>query len=180
MVHFPSMIEFFKILCLSLGAAIGYGIVHDQITARICVEYFTVAHPPVFHTTSPTLLALGWGVIATGWVGVILGLPLAAVSRVGRVRRISAGDLVWPVLILLGCMALSALAAGTYGWGSTANGHESDLVRYFFPYLPPEKHARFAADAYAHLASYGSGFIGGIVLIIWTLVQRFRRGIAAT
>ena len=46
-------------------ASVIYGVIHDQITARICVEYFTIGHPPVFGTDSPTLLGLGWGVIAT-------------------------------------------------------------------------------------------------------------------
>jgi hypothetical protein len=41
-------------------SAVTYGIVHDQITARVCVEYFTIGHPPVFDTNSPTLLGLGW------------------------------------------------------------------------------------------------------------------------
>jgi len=31
-------------------AAVFYGILHDQITARICVEYFTIGHPIVFGT----------------------------------------------------------------------------------------------------------------------------------
>src|SRR5690349_20578699 len=32
--------QFIAIICLAVGAAIFYGIVHDQITAHICVEYF--------------------------------------------------------------------------------------------------------------------------------------------
>ena len=48
-----------RIILLATLAAIAYGVVHDQVTARICVEYFTIGHPPVFRTTSPTLLALG-------------------------------------------------------------------------------------------------------------------------
>jgi hypothetical protein len=28
--------------------AVFYGIVHDQITVRICLEDFTVAHPAIF------------------------------------------------------------------------------------------------------------------------------------
>ena len=55
---------FFRIVLLSIASAIGYGILHDQVTARVCVEYFTIGHPPVFSTDSPTLLALGWGTIA--------------------------------------------------------------------------------------------------------------------
>jgi hypothetical protein len=56
------MTEHLKIILACVAAAIIYGILHDQITARVCVEYFTIFHPPVFATQSPTLLAFGWGV----------------------------------------------------------------------------------------------------------------------
>ena len=44
---------------------------------------FTIGHPPVFATDDPTLLGLGWGVIASWWVGLLLGIPLALVARAG-------------------------------------------------------------------------------------------------
>jgi hypothetical protein len=69
------------IVLVSILAAVVYGIVHDQVTARVCVEYFTIGHPPVFHTDDPTLLGIGWGIIATWWVGAMLGAPLAIVAR---------------------------------------------------------------------------------------------------
>jgi len=47
-----------KIVLLSMASAITYGIIHDQVTARICVEYFTIGHPPIFGTEDPTLLVL--------------------------------------------------------------------------------------------------------------------------
>jgi hypothetical protein len=47
------------ILVLCIISAVVYGILHDQVTARICVEYFTIGHPPVFGTESPTLLGFG-------------------------------------------------------------------------------------------------------------------------
>src|SRR3954451_19765307 len=72
------MMQALAIVLLSILAAVLYGIVHDQVTARICVEYFTIGHPPVFDTESPTLLGLGWGVIATWWVGLVVLLePMA-------------------------------------------------------------------------------------------------------
>lgn len=49
--------ESLKIILLYILAAIVYGICHDQVTARVCVEYFTIGHPPIFHTDSPTLKA---------------------------------------------------------------------------------------------------------------------------
>ncbi|MEX0794660.1 MAG: hypothetical protein WD045_16100 [Pirellulaceae bacterium] len=75
--------QFLLIIALSIASAVIYGILHDQITARVCVEYFTIGHPPVFNTEAPTLLGLGWGIIATWWVGLILGVGLAMVARIG-------------------------------------------------------------------------------------------------
>lgn len=73
-----------KIIGLSIVAAILDGVVHDQVTARVCVEYFTIGHPPVFATESPNLLGIGWGIIATWWVGALLGVPLAFAATRGR------------------------------------------------------------------------------------------------
>ena len=75
--------ESLKIVLVCIAAAVLYGIVHDQFTARACIEYFTVFHPPVFRTQSPTLLGFGWGIIATWWVGAILGVLLALTARAG-------------------------------------------------------------------------------------------------
>jgi hypothetical protein len=36
------------IVLLCVLAAVVYGVLHDQVTARICVEYFTIGHLPIF------------------------------------------------------------------------------------------------------------------------------------
>ena len=61
-----SIFQSLLIVLMSVAAAIAYGIAHDQVTVRICLEYFTIGHEPVFPTRNPTLLAIGWGIIA-GW-----------------------------------------------------------------------------------------------------------------
>src|SRR5471030_1137633 len=94
-----------SIIFLCIFSAVLYGILHDQITARVCVEYFTIGHPPVFNTDSPTLLGLGWGVIATWWVGLILGVPMACSARFGDRPTMTAQELFKPIWILLVCMA---------------------------------------------------------------------------
>ena len=104
--------EALKIVGLCLAAATGYGVVHDQITARICVEYFTVGHDNPFPTDSPTLLGLAWGIFATWWVGLIIGVALVVAARVGKRPKRTAASLVRPVLRLLAVMAVSALLAG--------------------------------------------------------------------
>ena len=86
-------LETIKIVAFATAAAIVYGILHDQVTAHVCVEYFTIAHPPVFPTESPFLLAIGWGVIATWWVGMPLGILLAATARIGRRPKLGLSEL---------------------------------------------------------------------------------------
>src|SRR6516225_7936261 len=105
-----------KILLLATGAAVVYGILQDQVTARVCVAYFTVLHPPVFNTEDPTALAFGWGVLATWWVGVLLGVPLAAVARAGSRPKLTARDLVKPLLVVMACVGVIALLAGVAGY----------------------------------------------------------------
>ena len=85
-----SIFQSIRIVLMSIAAAIAYGIAHDQVTVRICLEYFTIGHEPVFPTRNPTLLAIGWGIIATWWVGVLLGVPLAIVARAGSPRGVVA------------------------------------------------------------------------------------------
>ena len=87
--------EFLKILLLCIAAAIVYGIVHDQFTACICLEYFTVFHPQIFPTQSPTLLAIGWGILATWWVGAFLGVLLGIAGEVALELGAFAAELCW-------------------------------------------------------------------------------------
>src|SRR5579862_4998851 len=97
--------ESLRIAVLCIGAAVLYGIVHDQITARICLEYFTIFHPPMFHTSSPTLLGLGWGIIATWWVGAFFAIPMILAARAGSRPTLPAIELLGPVWRLLILMA---------------------------------------------------------------------------
>lgn len=153
------------IVLLSISMAIVYGILHDQITARLCVEYFTIGHPPVFGTEDPTLLGIGWGIIATWWVGLILGLPLAIAARLGSRPKRDARSLVRPLLVLMGASAVCAIVAGIAGWLLASSGYV-ELVGYLAEAVPRERHVAFLADGFAHTASYGAGFLGGIVVIV--------------
>ena len=166
--------ETIKIIVLGVGAAIVYGILHDQITARVCVEYFTIGHPPVFHTDDPTLLGLGWGVIATWWVGLPLGVLLAAAARVGSLPKTDAHNLLKPVGVMMACCGVLAFAAGVAGY-MLANRGAITLDGWLAARIAPELHAVFLADLFAHTASYGGGFVGGFILCIWVVIRRYRR-----
>jgi hypothetical protein len=161
------------IVLLCVFAAIVYGILHDQVTARICIEYFTVAHPPVFPTDDPTLLGLGWGVIATWWVGLILGLGLAVAARAGRRKPRPVRSLVKPIAQLLFVMAGCATVAGVVGYIA---GREKWIVLYgeYAWEIAASKHAAFFACAFAHNASYFFGFLGGVVVMLRVWLGRQR------
>ena len=108
--------EALKIACLCIAAAIVYGIVHDQITARICVEYFTIFHPPIFHTQSPTLLGIGWGIVATWWVGAFFSVPLILAARAGARPTLRAAELLPSIAWLLASMGVCATLSGITGY----------------------------------------------------------------
>ena len=157
--------QWLAILILSVLACVTYGVIHDQITARICVEYFTIGHPRVIPTEDPTVLGFVWGVIATWWVGVILGIPLATIARVGNGPKRTAVSLIPSMVILSGCVAILAVVAGTVG-GIVASNGSVWLVGSLARDVPSDKHIPFLVDLWAHNASYLGGFVGGIILMI--------------
>jgi hypothetical protein len=165
-------IEFTKTVAICVIGIIIYGIVHDEITAHLCVEYFTVAHPHLFPTQDPFLLGIAWGIAGTWWVGLLLGSILAFVSQVGTAPKLAAKDLVVRVLALLFVTACCALLAGTVTY------FVARAYRLVLPDLaiPVEKHAAFFSVWAAHLASYCVGIIGGLLMILntWRLRESQR------
>jgi len=165
------------IILISVVAAVVYGIGHDQVTARICVEYFTIGHPKLIDSESPTVLGLFWGIVATWWVGLPLGVGLAAASRIGKRPKLDARDVVSSILKLICCMYIVAAIAGVVGYGIAKAG-QIQLLEPLASEIPAEKHVAFIVDSIIHLASYGSGMIGGVVL--WILVWRRRHKLVET
>lgn len=162
--------ESFKIAITCILAGVLYGIVHDQFTARICVEYFTIFHPPVFHTQSPTLLGLGWGVIATWWVGAFFAIPMILAARAGSRPVLMASELNRPIALLLAFMAASAVPFGVAGYVLARTGVLNTEWLSFT--ASPALRYRFMADWWAHNASYASAFLGGTVLCVMTYRRR--------
>ncbi len=165
--------EALKIVIFATVMAIVYGIIHDQFTAHLSVEYFTIAHPPVFPTEVPFLLALGWGVIASWWVGLLLGIALATAARLGATQKRSLAELRRPILLLMLASGLAAALAGATGAALVATG-VLPVPGGWEDVIPPEKHVSFSAAAWAHEASYAVGGLGGMIVIFHTVRQRLR------
>lgn len=165
-------------------AACVYGVLHDLVTAHVCVEYFTVFHPPLSGSDSPVIQALTWGVVATWWVGLLLGIPLAFAARLGRAARMPAHRLVLPLVVALAMCGVIAAVAGfvasqiesfnAYYFPDRASGWRACIDRELWP--------RFFGVWVAHNASYASGAILGLCLIVWVWKERqvetLRRGLS--
>jgi H+/Cl- antiporter ClcA len=162
--------ETLKIVCLSVLAAVLYGVVHDQVTIRICPEYFTVFHPFLIATDSPTVLAAAWGVVATWWVGLPIGVLLALSARIGPRNKLDAKQVLPFVRGLLIVMACCALAAGIAGYFVGA------LPQDIAGTIEPAHHRRFLADWWAHSASYASGAFGGLLVCGLVVRKRWMQG----
>ncbi len=159
--------ESVKIVLLCIVAAILYGIGQDLITTRVCLEYFTVGHPPIFGgTQNPTLLAVGWGVFATWWVGLGLGSPAALLARAGSKPKLTWRNLRAPIVILTVIMAIASTIAGFFGYfmAGLIDGFRPEKAVFYTP--------RFQADAAAHGTAYLVGFVGGILIWGWIWWRR--------
>lgn len=166
--------EHLRIVGLFTGAAVLYGVLHDQVTARVCVEYFTVAHPRLTGSELPLVVGLSWGVVASAPAGAFAGALVALAAREGPRPRLGWRHFVRPVAWLAAAMAPIALMAGLAGYHLTARGRVR-MIEEYARAVAPERHARFMADVYAHLASYGVGLAGTLLFATRARAARARR-----
>lgn len=161
-----------RILAICVLASVAYGILHDLLSTQVCLEYFTVHHPKIVESSNPFVLAFVWGVMATWWVGLILGIGLAAVACLGDRPIFPASRLVRPLAKLLAMLLALAIlvwlaiyAFGTFG-PMIADPNRTDYL--------PELNRRLTASALAHLASYMGGAVVFGILGTWIYWERRR------
>jgi hypothetical protein len=163
--------EGFKILLMSVVASLLYGVAHDQVTARICIEYFTIGHARVFESDSLTLLALGQGILSTWWYGMLLGIPLAAAARAGSKPKTKAATLRRPLGFLVLRVAIYSLLGGLAGYYAASQGWVT-LVGSLAHQVVDERGAVFIAVLWAHWTAYGSAALEGLLFCVRTWRRR--------
>jgi len=152
-----------------------FGIVHNQISARVSIEYFTVGHSRIIDSVSPVLLGIAWGVKSTWWVGLCLGILLSLAARTGNWPVRSAASLVKPMLTLVLFCAASSASFGIAGYLLSARGMIS-VCRYMIPSISPDRHAAFVSALWMHTASYTAAAMGGLILSVRTFAGRLSAG----
>ena len=134
-----------------------------MITTMISIEYFTVGHPRIIESESPIHLALLWGFIATWWVGLILGILISIVSRVGNYPKLGIREVIPLMLKLILAMMIGAFISGWIGFFLTKQNFIY-LADYLAQHIDKERHHLFLTAGWAHGASYLVGCIGGLVI----------------
>ncbi len=167
------MKQFLGIIAACVLGSVVYGIAHDLVTTRICVEYFTIGHVKIIDSDDPTQLALAWGVRASWWAGLFLGILLSCAARLGKRPQRSFRSLLKPIFGLMIVMGVFAFGAGVVGYmmGSSGNLVISPQMQQ---QLPPAQRVPFQICAFAHSMSYNVAFVGGGMLIAWVWVSRKR------
>lgn len=160
-----------RIVALVVAGAVLYGVLHDQVTTRIAIEYFTIGHPPLVSSDSPTVLALAWGVVATWWLGLALGLCLAGTARLGRRPPLTWRALVKPLAITFAVMAATALLAGFVGRFLAESGRVW-LLEPVASRVPKDRHVAYLSVLWAHNSAYAAAALGGVLVAIHTWRRR--------
>jgi hypothetical protein len=162
-----------QVILLCTASACVYGVLHDQITIRVSLEYFTLAHPKLFPTSDATLLALCWGVAGSWWIGAAFGVVLALILQSGPLARVSTLRLSRRLLVLFAITAAAASVAGGVGYEAFRRAlfELPDAVRQADPSFDRD---RFMAAWFAHMASYVVGGGGGILLLLQFWRERGR------
>lgn len=160
-----------RIVCLTILAMVGYGIAQDQVTARLCPEYFTIGHPPIPGLTDPTLLGIAWGFLGAWWGGLMLGIGLAISSQVGSAPPLAVRQLIRPLATLFLIVTCVATLAGL-GTAYNARLLGITLGEPWASQIPAERHQAMLIVANTHFAAYGSAILGGIMLCIHIACHR--------
>ncbi|MEA3265373.1 MAG: hypothetical protein U9P42_00320 [Candidatus Fermentibacteria bacterium] len=163
------------IILLCMSAAILYGIVHNQVTVRISLEYFTIGHRALISSTSPTLMGIAWGVHPNWWVGLSMGVLLAMAGRVGKWPKRNARSLVKPLLLLFLISGMASATAGILGYRMTESG-ALRLYDPLFSQVPSSGHAAYISALWMHTASYTVGTMGALIVSLLVFTGRIRAG----
>jgi len=156
----------------STAFSICFGLIQDQITIRLCPEYFTIWHPNPLGIHNLTILALYWGVVATWWVGLILGILLSWIAVWGD-KPLPYFAYIRKLLFATTLMsALSAILAGIIA--ASSNFIAPNWIMGEIARLPLETKRAFSMDLAIHTVAYDSAALLGILITVLLWRKRFK------
>ncbi|MCJ8330444.1 MAG: hypothetical protein HRT89_15020 [Lentisphaeria bacterium] len=162
------MKEYLKITLLCIFAAILYGIVHDQISAQISMEFFTKGDSE----SSARFIALVKGILWTWWFGLILSIPLGLCARHGKRNKLKAKKLILPVARVIATVFVFSLCSGLIGYAIATLGlHE--LSDKLVSSIPEESRNGYIANIWSSFGAYVGAVVGAYRACLNTHKKRY-------
>ena len=129
------------------------------------ISHVALGHLPLLSSEPATLSGIGRGLLASWWVGLLLGVPLALSARAGRRPKRDIRSLVRPIVGVLLATYTFAFFAHTAGFvlGDQAIAYLPDRLA---SRVPPDRSAFYLADLTGCAVGYLFGFVVGVVLIV--------------
>jgi hypothetical protein len=158
-----------RIVALCVVSLTLYGLVQDQLCARLAPDYFRIAYPTIEGASGPALLGLLWGFVGWWWVGLVTGLAAALTATLGRRPQLTARELAPAVGCLLLGVAFVALVCGS---AAHYNGRVTGVRFDWAEGLTAERLLLLFTVACARFGAYAAAAAGGVVLCVWVAWRR--------
>lgn len=166
----------FRAMLLGVGLLVGYAVVQDQVSARLCPEYFTHFHNPIPGLTDPTLLGIAWGFLGSWWGGALFGYSVCVAATVGRRPKLTVRELLLPMgLVVLATAGVTALTGGAVAFYAEQFAVEVD--EYRAGPVPADRRRSLLVVCCYHLAAYVAAAVGSAACCVWVARERARRAV---
>ncbi|GAB3589271.1 hypothetical protein [Hymenobacter daeguensis] len=175
-----------KILTLALIVIIAaitggiYGAIHDQLTYTISPEYYTkfkfiqfelADAGPEANLSNPRLWVAVVGVLATWWMGVLIGFVLGLVGLAHSNWKVMFRVTLRAFVITMGVAFVIGIFGLIYGRLFLANNPIESFSNWFIPDNIID-FKNFVTVGSMHNFSYAGGIIGLVAGIVYSLGQR--------
>ncbi len=162
----------FRAMLIGIGLLSGYAAIQDQVSARLCPEYFTHFHNPIPGLTDPTLLGIVWGFLGAWWGGALFGYFVGIAGTIGKAPPLTLRQMVKPMLVtVLAVAGVTALVGGAVAIYADQLGVEIDPWKA--GPVPKERQRALLVVCCYHLAAYASAVVASVACCVW--VARARR-----
>jgi len=123
----------------------------DQVSARLCPEYFTVLHNPIPGLSDPTLTGVVWGFLGSFPGGFLIGFTLAVAGELGAWPRQQTSRARWLLLLVVASTAAGATITGFSAW---LNLRAFGIVLLVDAPIPPDSQRWAYIVGTYHMAAY--------------------------
>jgi hypothetical protein len=164
-------LEFLRIIAGCTVAFIIYGMLQDQISARLSPEYFTIFHPRIEGVTEPFWLGIFWGFLGSWWGGMIFGVSLALTAQLGKKPKLNYDQLNSRIGFAILCVGLASLFTGL-SVGFILTRVPVTLPEPWSLQIPPQRHLGFLIVACVHATTYLSSVVIAIITCLETARHR--------